>query len=367
MCAEVSNKKEYFYNVDFLRFILAVEIILFHFGLMFKNCNPFFQNIFNHFKHGFICVEFFFIISGFFLFKNINITENTITFAQKRLIRLLPVKYFTLGALGISSLFIKGISISFNKILISLLLLNCIGFNSQKTGPVEIWYISVLFWISLFYFYIHKIFNKKCVNLIMWLATFFSCAFVLNCNSSGHAGIYKNHYIIFNEGIMRGIFCIGLGYFIVMLYNSNFLKSLKNLFHKILVTIIEIFAYAFLIYYLTISSNVPGNNYLNYILIFIILFYLLITKQGYISKLINNKILARLGQYSYSMYVIHWPVFIVLKKTIFKTQYFTNNPNIFFLLTIITAIFAGILTYYLVEKPSAKYLKNKLIQNTTNN
>ncbi len=356
-------KKERFYNVDFFRFVLALEIILFHFGLLFKNSAPFFAKIHNHFCHGFICVEFFFIISGFFLFKNINRDEDTITFIKKKLIRLLPVKYFTIGVCGIASLFSKGIFLSFNKIIISLLLLNCIGFNQTRTAPIEVWYISVLFWVSLFYFYISKHLNKNWLNLVLWLIVVLSCSFILNCNYPHYAGIFENNYFIINQGVVRGLFGIGLGYFIAMLYKSNFMKYSTGL-NKLLISAIEIYSLSFLVYYLAISSKVPGNNYLNYIIIFSLLFYLMLTKQGFVSKLLDNKILAKLGQYAYSLYVIHWVIYLILKPFCLKF-----SPEIFFILCISTAITSGILTFYFIEKPAAKYLKEKFlnIQKPINN
>ncbi len=360
-------KKERFYNVDLIRFVLALEIILFHFGLLFKNSNPFFTKINSHFCHGFICVEFFFIISGFFLFKNLNPEENTIEFVKKRLIRLLPIKYFTLGICSIMSLFIKSLTISFNKIIMSLLLLNCIGFNQYKTGPIEVWYISVLFWVSLFYFYISKLLNKKWLNLIIWLIVVLSCSYVLNCNFPNYVGIYKNTYLFFNQGVIRGLFGVGIGYFIAMLYKSNVVQNLKT--NKFLITGLEVYSLLFLVYYLTINNKVPGGNYLNYIIIFSIFFYLLLIKQGFFSKLLNNKTLSKLGQYAYSLYVIHWVIYIIMKHSVFKLKIFYTYPEIFFLLCISTAIISGILAFYLVEKPTAKYLKEKFlnIQKPINN
>lgn len=359
------TKKERFHNVDFLRFILAVEIMLFHFGLFFKNSNLFFKTIYNHFGNGFICVEFFFIISGFFLFKNINTSEDTINFVKKKLIRLLPVKYLALGICLICSLCIKNFSFLFNKSIISLVFLNCIGFNSYKTAPVEIWYITVLFWDSLFYFYIHKIFQKKTINLILWIITVTSCAFVLNCKPGSYAGIYENTYIIFNPAVIRGLFGLGIGYFIAMLYTSEFVKTI-NLKTKLCINIIEIYAVIYLTYYLTISNKVPGKNYLNYIIIFSLLFYLLLIKQGILSNFINHKILATLGKYAYSLYAIHWVIYLITSKTIWHIETFNNHPFTFFITNICIALSASVLIYHLFEKPITKYLKNKYLTKTIN-
>ena len=119
-----------------------------------------------------------------------------------------------------------------------------------------------------------------------------------------------------------------------------------------------------LVLILAISSKVPGNNYLNYIIIFSLLFYLMLIKQGLISKLLDNKILAKLGQYTYSLYVIHCLIFRIYKPFCLKF-----SPEVYVILCISTAITSGILTFYLIEKPAAKYLKEKFlnIQKPINN
>ncbi len=355
-------KKERFYNVDFFRFVLILVIMFYHFGLSLKNIDPFFAKIHSHFCHGFICVEFFFIISGFFLFKNINRDEDTITFIKKKLIRLLPVKYFALIGCCIASIFSKKI-ILFNQIIIPLLLLNNIGFDKMPMVSPEFWYISVLFWISLFYFYINKLLNKKWLNVFLWLIVVFSCSIILNCNYPDYARLFENNYLIINQGVVRGLFGIGLGYFIAMLYKSNFMKDSTRL-NKLFISAIEIYSLSFLVYYLAISSKVPGNNYLNYIIIFSLLFYLMLIKQGLISKLLDNKILAKLGQYTYSLYVIHCLIFRIYKPFCLKF-----SPEVYVILCISTAITSGILTFYFIEKPAAKYLKEKFlnIQKPINN
>lgn len=147
-----------------------------------------------------------------------------------------------------------------------------------------------------------------------------------------------------------------------MLYKSNVVQNLK--IKNFLITGLEVYSLGFLIYYLTINNKVPGGNYLNYIIIFSLLFYLMLIKQGYISKILDNVILAKLGQYAYSLYVVHCLIYRILKPFWLKF-----SPEIFFILCISIALTFGIITFYLVEKPAAKYLKEKFlnIQKPINN
>lgn len=357
----INSKKERFQNVDFLRFIFAVDILLYHFFVVFRKiltCTngetpSIFQYVFKHFCNGFICVDYFFIIAGFFLFKNINKNEDTIHFVKNKIIRLLPTIWFSIFVYFIISLFITDMNFNFNNNILSILLLNSIGFSRIKGATSQEWFVAALFWVSLFYFYIYKTFEKKYLNLIIWIIVILSLSFMVNISYPHFAGNDRISFVIFNHGIIRALAGIGLGYFISMLYNSNFLKDSNK---KIVISVLELFCCAFLLFYQ------PGNYFL-YIVIFSILFYLFLIKKGILSNILENKFSTRLGSWSYSIYIMHILIYVILKLTIAIPHkgFVLSHPLLFLLLAIITSIIVGILTYYFFEKPVTKYLKNKFL------
>lgn len=362
MCAEVSTKKEYFYNVDFLRFIFSVIIVFIHIGLLYN------MHIIGLNKCR-ILVDYFFIMSGFFLFLNINKNEQTLNFALKKIIRLAPTTWFLHLITMISSLFITDLKYNFNNEILRFLFLQNIGLASTNGAPLFgiLWYIFVLFWVLIFYFYINKIFEQKYMNLLVWLIIIISYGIYYNNNHFGIGG-NSNICLFINIGVLRGLAGIGIGYFIATLYKNNPLQNFSQA-KCIIISSLEIYLIIFLSKYLLFSHNIPGNSAIILIVYFSILFYLFLIKQGVISKITNIPFSGFLGQFSYSIYVIQIYI-LTLYKYLLCNKYpeFVQSHLIFCNSTItITAIFAGILTYYLVEKPSAKYLKNKLIQNTTNN
>lgn len=367
----INSKKGRFQNVDFLRFLLAIDILLFHLGAnrgsigyLLKDESQTFQHIFNQCIHGFICVDFFFIISGFFLFKSINKNQDTLQFVKTKIIRLMPTIWLSMIVYAIFSIFIDKMNFNLNNNILNIFLLNSIGFSTHTTmgNTHQAWFVAALFWTSLFYFYITKIFDKKYLNLIIWLIVACGFGFILNCNYPGLAGAKGNSFIFINQGIMRALSEIGLGYFIVMLYNSDFLKNINSL-GKIIISAIEIYCSVFLIYYLIFSPKVPGNNYFLYIVIFAILFYLMLIKQGLLSRLLDNNVSQILGSWSYSIFIMHIIVFDIIRSAIMypHKNFVLAHPIPIFTLGIILAILVGILTYYFFEKPVTKYLKNKFI------
>lgn len=358
---ETRNKIR-FYNVDFLRFLLAIQVVIHHQTCKWSGLKEFTALIPSNFNKWFIAVEFFFIISGFFMFQNINKETDTLIFAKKRFLRLAPMVWFLTLVYAILSIFINGINFSFDGNILTIFLMNSIGLSPGKVlgGTINgtIWFISVLFWCSLFYFYINKIFERKYLNLIVWAIVVISYGTFLHISNFGAQGLITKNFYFFNAGVLRGLAGLGIGYFIAMLYNSGFLqKCTKSTQHFI--SVIETGIIAFFTYYLFFCPKIPGKTTMTYIVCFSILFYLFLVKQGWISKLLNNKYLAKLGKYSYSIYIIHSAVLCSILQTVFKPhiKFVQSHLGLCFWVELLLIVIIGILVYYLVEKPINKLIK----------
>ena len=339
-------KKERFNNVDFIRFIFSIIIVFIHIPLLYN------MNIAGIHK-GRILVDYFFIMSGFFLFLNINKNEDTLSFAIKKIIRLAPVTWFLSIITMICSLFIPALKYNFNNTILGFLFFQDIGLSSKFSNPP--------FFGILFYFYLNKLLEKKYMNLIVWLIIIISYSIYYNNNNFGIGG-NSNICLFINIGVLRGLAGMGIGYFLSMLYKTNFLKSLSKK-GQVITSFIEIYILLFLTEYLLFSPKIPGNSAFILIVYFCIFFYLLIIKQGIISKLTDNKISSYLGQFSYSIYVMQ-----ILVLSLYKYLLVIPHPefiqnHILFCNSIITVtcIIFGVIAFYLVEKPAAKYLKEKFL------
>ena len=349
-------------NVDFLRFIFAVMIVMYH----IRNYNALHVSNFGlaGIDNWCICVDFFFIISGFFLFKNFNIATDTFDFAKKRFLRLAPLVWLVILLFAIINLFVN-VNYTFDGNILRLFLLNCIGvtrsveIGGEKLGVT--WFVSVLFWVSLFYFYLAKILEKKYLNLTIWIIIFFSYCMYLNRSNFVFGSISANIYSVFNKGMLRGFAGIGVGYFLSMFYNSGFLKTVTK-FEKIVISVVEIILAYYLFYNLMFNPHIIGSTHITYILLFIILFYLFLTKNGIISKLLDNNFSELLGSWSYAIFVMHIFILAIFRRIIYVKNilFVENNLFIFFICYIISAILFGIIVHYIFEKPINKLIKNKL-------
>lgn len=354
-----NNLKERFKNVDFLRFILAVIIVMYHGKASeFMKLSSFYPAL----SHGYFCVEFFFIVSGFFLFKNINKNEDTVIFAKKKYFRLIPAILLLLLFTAITSIFITEIHFNFNENIMKLFLLQTCGLSkfAGETAGRGNWFVSVLFCSSIFYFYLYKITSQKWFNFITALLILFGYTIFLNFKGNNHWGLYNG---FLNTGLVRGIAGLGIGYFIAMLYNNKFLKTCTTK-TQIIISGLEIYLSSFLTYYLLFTSKVPGKTNFLFILTFCILFYCFLIKQGILSKFLDKGIFGSLGQYSYTIYIMQFLIMEILKYTVYNHNitFIKGHTSLVFTLQTIIVVLGGIIIYQFFEKPINRFIKKKFLQ-----
>ena len=139
-------------NMEFLRLIFTFGIVSYHLAERL--------NIFNE---GWLGVEFFFILSGFFLTITFNPDRTTGDFAKSKIIHFVPLLLLC-AFLGKAKII---------PVLSNVLFLQSTGLSDDVVPP-QSWFLAVLFWVSLFYFYMMKICPVKANRLIFALLTFFS-------------------------------------------------------------------------------------------------------------------------------------------------------------------------------------------------
>ncbi len=356
------NKK--LLNIEFMRFVLVLCVVVYH---LFTGWLPvvcpdvaLFKHIHDITRESVRAVDFFFIISGFFLVYTFDKDLSVIDFIKKKIIRLWPVAvfsivaWFVIFALG----FISADKFGTYDNIFGLFLINNIGITTNIGINIQSWYISSLIFVLLFYFYLLKYFEKHTVNLIISIITLFCYSFIIHAQNGSLTGEIITYYNVFNVGIMRALSGCGLGYIIgLIVMQSDFSKN--NKLSKFVACLVEIFCICFLLYNMLFNKLNYSNDML-YILIFSILFVIFIKKMGLVSNLVNNNLLAYLGKFSYSIYMVHRIVFAILSATLWKTLLVIENSEFVIFLSILISIFIGIIVYYAVELPFRKILKKLL-------
>lgn len=324
--------------LDFYRIVFTLIICLHHF-----------QGVFNmsFLANGYIGVEFFFILSGFFLYKSFkkHRDESAIGYTTKKLKRLYPeyivafMLFFLLRVMqnrgDIISYIIKAIS--------EITLIQNIGvFKGGINYPL--WYLSVLIFAGYIIFEILKKNEDTFIKIISPIFIVFTFS-LLNYLGKG----LENWNIMYGLylPLLRGTAEMCIGILSAKFIESKYFTQITD--HKNICYIIEILTYVFLSYII-----ICQNEFEIYSIVFIpILICIANNPSSISSKVFNRNIFGKVGKITYSMYVNH-AIFIEVMALIYK-KVFNKNIN----MIVLIAIYLSSLIIYSI-------ISRKLIMNIVN-
>lgn len=243
-------------NMEFLRLIFTFGIVVYHLTERLDIVNE-----------GWLGVEFFFVLSGFFMTLTFDPSRSTFDFAKSKIVHFVPLLLLC-AFLGKA----KPVPVVSN-----VLLLQSTGLSDDVVPP-QSWFLAVLFWVSLFYFYMMKICNVQSNRLIFALLTFFSYA---ACRHFGWDGMIGG---VFSVRLLRGVAGIGLGYFMASLYLAfQKRKPAGILFCTMAETVLLLYAIAIVF----VEGACPENKIFA-VVCFAGLILLFGMKQGAVSRFFNR-------------------------------------------------------------------------------
>lgn len=347
-------------NIEFLRLLFMLAIVLMHYtSKSFKLIDiESIEHIARHLSNAGKAVDGFFIISGFLLYLTFKNSTTIIDFIKKKILRLSPVIIYSVIVGLVASLF-GLMHFSFHSALMTITFTNVLTDMSvgNWNGLAVTWYVSVLFWVSLLYFYLMKNFDKKYTNLVIGILSFVSYYVALKVHQGSLRDPHETFLGIINIGFLRGFGGIGLGYFIAQWYKDNY-TSIENKICSVKqkwgYTLLEvIFLSAVFLELFILNSQYKYNFAI--VIDMVLLFILFLLKRGYVSQFFDNNFVVNLSKYTYSIYVTHLLLFRLMKNFILNSA----NEWYLFPVLLVSAIVLGVFTYHFVEVPSAKFLKKK--------
>ena len=284
-----------------MRVIATFLIAIYHWELYYK----FLPNM-QIFSCAFLCVEFFFVLSGFLLAKGMIEKKNSQTFVNmvsNRFIRLWPA--FIVGTLLLPCIYVitwfggnyKNWLLDGNHLkafLIEIPMLQTTGFAGLEyiNGPA--WYASALLICSAILYFVIKYVKK-----VYWgIALFFSILFF----SISFANTPTN--FVFNVipfPLVRGMAGMSLGVFAYFVHTKAKYKIQK--LPRFVVSLTEIIALIFFFKMLLIRES-NNLNLIVLIPIFVLIVIMFSENFGIISIILKNKELAYLAEISYAFYIM---------------------------------------------------------------
>lgn len=351
-------------KLDGLRGIASLMVVFFHYG---EGYLP--EKLYTFFliRESYTFVDFFFVLSGFVITYNYNelkLATEFWVYLKKRFIRLYPMLFlsvlvyflFRLFTLYLFPLLVDGNasmeSIAF-KALDSLFLTNSTPILGSTQGlNIPSWSISSEMISYLVFGLVAILSNHKQRRIIFSILILASGIALFNMGTLFKMGDY---------GFLRGIFSFLLGYFVWELSLKNF-KLNKNLEYTIPLIIISI------LYCLYVNKTSALNIYIEFMvpIVFAIIILILLKTNGFLSNLLNQRPFQFLGDISYSLYLNHYLILLVVPRLIFSLFKFEKTDAsqiLVFIITLFTSIIYSYFTYKYVELRCSKILKKHFLRN----
>ena len=352
------NNKNYLSEIDSIRGIAILLVILFHFDLFFES--------------GFLGVDVFFVISGFLITKILEESKKNsnwvLFFFNKRIRRIIPILFLTIILVLILSVFILSPvhlkrltdSATYSLFGISNLFFfsesGYFDFRKDFKPLLHTWSLAVeiqlyLLWFGIYFFFIKnfKKFKFHIVISLIFLSLFLSIIYSNRATSFFYFTGFRLYEFAFGA----------LGYYISK-------KDIGKKFgdYSFLFSIVSILFLSKFFKTNIITENGYYNSIQSLSVVIPTFIILLSIKNLNFTKLfLNNKWLIKMGKISYSLYLIHWPILIFF----FYSGKFEKYLG-YKILLIIFSILLAYISYNFIEIYFRKfknkddfYLKDKIL------
>ncbi len=377
-------EKHYIKNLTPIRGVAALLVVFYHANLILHGAlaGTFVAPIFSRL---YLMVDLFFMISGFVMShaygswfdKDVSV-KKFLQFSIARFARIYPLYLFTLFFL-VSVVVIYHYKIgetpqvfketfNFNSIPVNIFLLQNINTSSLLAWNPPSWSISVEWWVYIIFPFMVFFYNRikfKYLNLLLLIFSgmgyLILSVIIYNLNRDIVAGIWPKNYgsidvtdpSNYQSGLLRCIFGFLIG---MVAYQYFKLNSLKRFLSK------DYAMLAFTVLLLcSLKFSVP-----DYITIWGFPCIILCAAYSNNNKILNATFLKKMGDWSYSLYLIHMPIFytfILFVLLVPENKYilpYNGEPLLAWIVgyTFISLnIFIAYLTYNYIELPARQVIK----------
>jgi peptidoglycan/LPS O-acetylase OafA/YrhL len=365
-----------------LRGIAALLVVIFHSNLM---AMPFMPPGYTSFvAGGWLWVDFFFILSGFIIFyvygKNFDESVQRKAYWKyigARFARVYPLHFFTLIWCAVCTIIIHSLAtgidpffagiFDLNAIPASLVMLQSIHLFDHTPLNTPSWSLSTEWWVYVLFPFIVPLFMRlssagRLITFVLIAGIYMVIRYIINPMGFTGEGTGPTINVTFDYGLLRCLAGFLLGMLLYVLYESRFGY---NLLKRDVI-------------FLTVSCLIIVGMHLGVDEFFILsLFPFLILCASYNDSRVKNFLdlrpLQRLGDWSFSIYMIHVPLIFLLwiyqlnvdpahfadfMKLVQTPPEYATGTIVCIGLVISTLVIAA-LTYSYVEVPARNYLNRR--------
>jgi len=331
-----TEKSSYREDIDGLRAIAVVVVILFHFG---------------HLEHGYLGVDIFFVISGYLITKILYIKSlednfSILDFYQRRIRRIIPlVTFICIVALiigyivmlpdDLENLAQSIIATTFfsNNILQYLTTHDYWAIANEYRPLMHSWSLAIEEQYYLLYPFIFLFFSKQRIKYILPLLILLTI---------GSLGLY---FAPFDEAskfylLPFRFYELSIGGVVAVVFKNKLIDTNWRIIVLMSIFILLLF-------------RIPGVNSLVLNPIVVLLTAILLVTHSKVNSItsfiLENKVMIGLGKISFSLYMWHQLILAFTRYT------YQQDPSFLTLVIVsVCTVVLSILTYYFIEQPFRK-------------
>lgn len=341
-------------QITFTRFIAAVAIVILHFG---ESVYPFNKHVLNPFiAHINLGVSYFFILSGFVMiiayYNRQNPQVSSTGYYINRVARIFPLYLFALFLVVIQYA-ASGYEIKWQDVVLGSLGIHAWYPPSSFTLNFPGWSLSVeLFFYALFPLLLNRFystFSLRKVALIVGVIWLLSQVFI---NAALVSPFYKgeltnSYFFLFYFPLLHlNQFLVGN---LAGLYVMQLTKGTSRNYDLLILSILLLF-----LALVKADLHITYHNGLLAVL-FVPLIVLITLNRGYITQLFSKKAFVFLGEISFGIYILQYPVYLFCIR-VFESAGIQSKSLIFYLYLLILLLVSAI-CYRLIEVPARNKIK----------
>lgn len=380
--AQFADTKPHYELLDGLRGVAAILVLIYHIfeGFAFaESTNGEGSGLITTLNHGHIAVDFFFILSGFVISYAYDDRWGKMSlggFFKRRLIRLHPM--LIMGAVvGVISFLLTGcqqwsgdvtpISWVMIALLLTIFMVPALpGLPYEVRGNGEMFPLNGPMW-SLFFEYIGNILyalvirrlsTKLLAVLTAILGVLHAWIFVGDLSGYDSVGIgWTIDTINFWGGLVRMLFPFTMGMLLARTFKP---REVKGAFWICSAMLIAVFA----VPYIAKSGAISLNSLYEVVCIAVIFpFIVWLGACGKGGDNYTGRINNFLGELSYPLYIVHYPIMYIFYKWLIENRCYTLGDTLgLSALVVLSSVALAYACLKLYDEPVRKWLARKYIQ-----
>ncbi len=376
--ADFADTKPHYELLDGLRGVAAILVLFYHIfeGFSFAEVtNSDGDGIIRVLNHGHIAVDFFFILSGFvisYAYDDRWKKMSTWQFFKRRLIRLHPM--LVMGAIIGTMAFAfvgfekwDGTTAPMGWVMTAMLLTMFMipavpGVPYEVRGNGEMFPLNGPAW-SLFFEYIGNILyaliirrlsTKMLAILTVISGCFHAWFFVGNISGYDMVGVgWTIDEVNFWGGLVRMLFPFTMGMLLARTFKP---RKIKGAFWICSIILIALFS----VPYIPSAGNISINSLYEVVCIATIFPFIVWVGACGISSGKTSKINRLLGDISYPLYIVHYPIMYIFYAWLIEKKYYTlQDCWEVALLVVVSSILLAFICLKLYDEPVRRWLTRK--------